>query len=69
MSFGKKIVASGRRPGHMPQTKPKNQYNKTRNRKRWRDVAKVFLINNGDVASVINSGFLMGKTNAKWFDH
>lgn len=52
----------------MPLTKSKNQYTKTRNSV-WegRDVAKEFFINN--VASVINSVSLVGKMDAKWFDH
>lgn len=53
----------------MPLTKSKNQYTKNRNGKKQGDVAKVFLINNTDVDSVINSISLMGKMYAKWFDH
>lgn len=63
-------MVSGRRLGHMPLTKSKNQYTKTRNRLGGEgDVAKDFFINNGDVASVINSVSLVGKMDAKWFDY
>lgn len=53
----------------MSLTKPKNQYTKNGNGERQGDAAKVFLINNADVDSVINSVSLMGKMYAKWFDH
>lgn len=62
-------MASGKVLGHMPLTKPENQYTKNGNGERQGDVTKVFFINNADMDSVINSISLMGKMYAKWFDH
>lgn len=50
MSFGrKKNMVSGKGLGHIPLTKPKNQYTKNRNGERQGDVTKGFFINNADV--------------------